>query len=110
MLYFCLVPRFAVVVWIGRMFETAVLLFECAFRLLLEIDLPFVNDVLLLVCLEGGLTLRTVVPKLIGRVFRLVPDTDGRAGRMTGGRVGVGASRRRAVIPEFVLGRVIGME
>lgn len=108
MLYFCLVPRFAVVVWIGRMFETAVLLFECAFRLLLEIDLPFVNDVLLLVCLEGGLTLRPVVPKLMGRVFRLVPDTDGRAGRMTGGRAEF--ILRRAVVPEFVLRRVIGME
>jgi len=90
------------------MFETAVLLFECAFRLLLEIDLPFVNDVLLLVCLEGGLTLRPVVPKLMGRVFRLVPDTDGRAGRMTGGRAEF--ILRRAVVPEFVLRRVIGME
>ena len=98
------------------MFETAVLLFECAFRLLLVIDLPFVNDVLLLVCLEGGLVLRTVVPKLMGRVFRLVPtdadgrrppDPDGRAGRMTGRAEFI---LRRAVIPEFVLGRVIGME
>lgn len=91
----------------------AVLLFECAFRLLLEIDRPFVNDVLLLVCLEGGLTLRTVVPKLMGCAFLLGPadgrrpaDPDGRAGRMTG-RAEI--NLRRAVVPEFVLGRVIGM-
>ena len=88
------------------MFEMAVLLFECAFRLLLVIDRPFVNDVPLLVCLEGGLTLRTVVPKLMGCVFRLVPDPDGRAGRTTGR---VEFILRRAVVPEFVLGRVIGM-
>lgn len=94
----------------------AVLLFECAFRLLLEIDRPFVNDVLLLVCLEGGLTLRTVVPKLMGCAFLLLgpadtdgrrpADPDGRAGRMTG-RAEI--NLRRAVVPEFVLGRVIGM-
>jgi hypothetical protein len=93
----------------------AVLLFECAFRLLLVIDRPFVNDVPLLVCLEGGLTLRTVVPKLMGCAFllgaadtdgRRPPDPDGRAGRTTGR---VEFILRRAVVPEFVLGRVIGM-
>jgi len=110
MLYFCLVPRVCVV-WIGRIFEMAVLLFECApFRLLLVIDRPFVNVILLLVCLEGGLTLRTVVPKLVDRAFRLVPDTDGRGPPDPDGGVGVEASRRRAESPEFILRRVIWME
>ena len=79
--------------------------------MLLVIDRPFVIVVLLLVCLEGGLALRTVVPKLMGCVFRLGPaDADGRRPPGPDGRVGVGASRRRAESPEFVLRRVIWME